>query len=347
MQKSYAGIFVIALMVSLLLVPVGTAFGGKNNTNYLNGKPFADLAGQIAANRYSISGLETSTSELRVDLDALRAEMNAVKDRFLANEAGITNLETQMSEVRANYDLSFKEITKIKSEIDDLKSSVTANLVAILELDDTVIANLAAILDLDSNVAANLAAILDLDGDVATNLATIMELDSTISEDISAIQTLNSEMAELESQLDANLQNLSILLEQMKTQLQAESQELSALQVQVDTMNTSVQVQIQALQDEITHLRNQQEATNQNLTVSELAVITVNISYLLSDVVDLNNRITSNTNNINTLQNNFQNHRHRFYDQDRIYLFWILFKAYHYYSYDSYIDTFITDAPSY
>lgn len=343
MQRSYAGMVVSVLMVMVLLVPVGTAFGGKNNTNYLNGKPFEDLAGQITANRDSISGLVASTSELRVDLDALRAEMNAVKDRFLMNEAGIANLEMQMSEVRSNFDLSFTEITKIKSEVDDLKSSVTANLAAILELDDTVAANLATILDLDSNVAANLAAILDLDSDVATNLATIMGLDSTISENISAIQALNAEMAVLESRVDTDLQTFSIFLAQMKAQLQAEAEELSTLQAQVDTMNTKVQTQIQALQDEIANLRDQ-VVTSQNLTVSELAVVTSNISYLLTKAVDLNNQITNNNNNINSLKTNFENHYHRYYDQDKFFMWCVYHQANHLYDYSG---AFSTGGPSY
>lgn len=343
MQKSYAGIFVAALMVSLLLFPPKTVFGAKGNTNYLNGKPFAELAGQIATNSEAIIGLETITNELRVDLDTLKADMIAVENRLLYNEAGIANLEAQMSEVRANYESSFMEIKRIKLEIDDLKNSVTANLASILQLDDTVTDNLAAILDLDANVATNLAAILDLDADVATNLTTIMELDSTISENISTIQTLNQEMAELESQLDADLQNFSILLEQMKTQLQVESQELIALQAQVDTMNTSVQVQIQALKDEITKLRDQ-VATNQNLTVSELAVITANISCLLSDVVDLNNQISSNSNNINSLKINFDDHYHRYYDQDRFFLWCVYHNVNHDYDFSAILST---DGPSY
>ena len=343
MQSSYARMFVTALMVMVLLVPVGMAFGGKNNTNYLNGKPFGDLAGQIAANRNSISGLTAGTSEIRADLDALRAEMNAVKDRFLTNEAGIADLEVQMSEIRANYDFAFKEITKIKSEVDYLKSSVTANLTAILELDDTVTANLAAILDLDADVAANLVAILGLDADVATNLATITELDSTISENISAIQALNADMADLESQVDTDLQTFSALLSQMKAQIQAEMEEITALQAQVDTMNTKAQVQIQALQNEIANLRDQ-VAINQNLTVSELAVATSNISYLLGEVVDLNNQITGNTNSITSLKNNIDNHYHLYYDQDR-YFIWL--KYYQVNLRYDYSTTAITSGPSY
>jgi len=108
-------------------------------------------------------------------------------------------------------------------------------------------------------------------------------------------------------------------------------------------MNTQVQIQLQALQDEITNLR-EQVVTNQDLTVSELAAVTANVSFLLTDVAVLNNHITTNTNTINSLQSNFQNHYHRYYDQDRIYWWNVYQSLYRYYYFSG---TSITSGPSY
>jgi len=207
--------FFIGLMTMVYLSMTSFAYGAKDNKGYLNGRPFSDLARHIAENRDAISELETTTSELRTDLDALTVEMMSVKARLLANETRIADLEGQMLEVRADLNSSFIEIEKIRSELAGLKSNVAENLALILELDDAMTANLAAILDLDSNVAANLAAILGLDSDVATNLSTIMNLDGTVSENISAIRALNLEMTLLESRLDDDLDAFSNLLAQM------------------------------------------------------------------------------------------------------------------------------------
>ena len=53
MKRTYTKILLTGFMAVMFLIPSGRAYGDKNNTNYLNGKPLADLAGQIAENRNS------------------------------------------------------------------------------------------------------------------------------------------------------------------------------------------------------------------------------------------------------------------------------------------------------
>lgn len=297
---------ILSVGMTFVLFPIlsGYSYAGKENRNYLNGRPFSELSDRIEENRDSILDLETSTSQLREDLNALEADVGKLKTLVSQNTAGIVNLDKEISVIRQDLEGAIEKSVRIRSELEILKGEV--------------LEQVRRIQDLDGAVAANICAILDLDDRVDVNLDRIRSLDSSLAEKVQEILLLKEEMASLQSRVHENMYAYFELLAEMNTYFQEETVLMQGLQEQIDHMSAQVQLQIQTLEEETTNLRARIEAS-EDLTVSELALANTNINYLLTQAMSLNNRIISNTNALNALQTKFEDHYHRYWDYNTMY----------------------------
>lgn len=185
-QRMQILISLAILTLSVLLAQPAMGVGRKDNTNFMNGKPFAYLGSLIDANRERIAALESRTEELQAELDALSEEMDLVKEQVEGNSVKIADLKNEMDLVNEELVNIGNDINQINDDMDALSSDVEGNAdkIAALEL---------KLKELEEAFALAEDQIKGLENLIAAEIALIQMEIASLTEEMDAIHADTSE----------------------------------------------------------------------------------------------------------------------------------------------------------
>ena len=102
--------------VLALVAANGAVAKNKDNSSYLNGKPFDELNQSIQQNAALIQQNADSIAALKLDVDAIEGDIQLLTDRVTANELAI-------SDANAAIDQANGDIAAVRSDLYDLAAS--------------------------------------------------------------------------------------------------------------------------------------------------------------------------------------------------------------------------------
>ncbi len=245
-----------ALALTFLIVAPQFANAAKNNTSFLNGKPFANLSAQIQANADSISALNASTAAIRVDLDALTVIVNDHEGRITANEGNISTLLQNFSDLSTQVALNSSQIATLFTDLETLEGQVADNKA---ELEGQISALGVQLVAARTELLGMLAT---LSQEVQTQRQELDAVDAQINAAITTIngqiQALNDQIANVRDEIAANQQVTTDALALANFQINSLLVDVTTLQGAVGTLeqtSTDLDAAIQVNVDAIAQLQ--------------------------------------------------------------------------------------------
>jgi peptidoglycan hydrolase CwlO-like protein len=252
LMKKVKSILLSALALAFLVVAPQFASAAKNNTSFLNGKPFANLSAQIQANADSISALNSSTAAIQAELDALTTVVNDHEARITANEGNISSLLQNFSDLSVQVNGNSNLIATLITDLELLEGEVADNKV---ELEGQISALGAQLVAARTELLGMLAT---LSQEVLIQRQELDAVDAQINAAIATIngqiQALNTTIANVRDEIAANQQVTTDALALANFQINSLLVDVTTLQGAVGTLeqtssdlDAAIQVNVDAI----------------------------------------------------------------------------------------------------
>ncbi len=210
----------LALVTLALALPATGFAGNKNNTNYLNGKPFAALSAQIQQNAVAINDLEMETAAFRAALSAIETDIGDLEQQVETNRADLESLVASLSDVSTQVAYNRSELESLKEQHVTDMAAVESEMAALDERLSALQVELAAALSSLSDQLTQLKAELEVNSgsidslltDVASLMTEVMGLNLRLDTGEARMTSLEDDLAGLDqlvAELDASITSLT------------------------------------------------------------------------------------------------------------------------------------------
>jgi len=216
----------LVLMCSTLFL--SPAFASKNNSNFLNGKPFAYLNGQISDNSAALDAINARISSLSESFASLQAQISQNTQSIAATNQQVVSLTNSVNLLGAN-------VTQLAADLFDHQA-----------LHQRDVDNLQSQL---SNVQSQINGLTDGLNSLATQLnEEVASLKSAIAANSGEVQSLSISVSLLSADLSLaqndilellnNSAKLSIQLEEQQAVIEQMAEDIAALQALIEVSDS-------------------------------------------------------------------------------------------------------------
>ncbi len=196
MKKNWLSLF-SALALVFLFGGAPIANAAKNNTNFLNGKPFSTLNDSIEENAAAIEANTTAIGALEADFVALQAIVDSI-------EVHIADMDTRITANKDSITQALNDISLLSSDLDALRQAHVDDLAAI----NLTVADLEALINQTQ---------VNLDNAVASLQLQLANLEASTGADIDALIVKTTGLMGDVIVLNNTLQNQQILISDLQT----------------------------------------------------------------------------------------------------------------------------------
>lgn len=227
MRKTRSSLLSVFALVFLFVAPQ-FANAAKNNTSYLNGKPFSELSAQIQANADSISSLNSTTDAIQAELDLLTAIVAEHETRITANEVDISALLQNFSELSVQVEANSSQISTLITDLEALEGDVAANKA-----------------ELEGQISALGASLIATRAELIGMLTTLRQ----------EVQTQRQELDAVDAQINAAIAAINIQIQALNGAIEAVRDEIVANQQVTTDALAAANFQINSLLVDVTSLQ--------------------------------------------------------------------------------------------